>query len=176
MSGDGWGGLGTDQAVDSSLELLELTLHEAALGEARAEEGSVDGDQDPRASLEGDGGEKETAPEEDLKDGYETHGGVIVFLDELANGVGGCVGLCGGLGGGGCSCGGGDTLRWLESGDQVCASVSCDVEDGVDAEGEHGEGVLRGEEPDESHSYIRKSERNKTSLRSGFGEVDLPKY
>jgi hypothetical protein len=28
------------------------------------------------------------------------------------------------------------------------------VEDGVDAEGEHGEGVLGGEEPDQGHGWM----------------------
>lgn len=41
----------------------------------------------------------------------------------------------------------------VDGGDEVCARVGRDVEDGVDAEGEHGEGVLRGEEPDERHHW-----------------------
>ena len=36
---------------------------------------------------------KETAPEKNLENGNKTHGGVIEFLDELANGVSDRVGL-----------------------------------------------------------------------------------
>ncbi len=43
-------------------------------------------------------------------------------------------------------------MRWLNSGEKVGASIGCDVEDGVDTEWEHGERILRGEEPYEGHS------------------------
>lgn len=143
--------LRTNEVVNSRLQVSELALHETALGEAGAEEGGVDGDQDPGALGEGDGGEEESDPEHDFENGDEAHGGVIVFLDELADGGGHGVGLHGGLRSRGGAGGGGDLLRWLQGWDQVCAGVGCDVEDRVDAEGEHCEGVLRGEEPDKGH-------------------------
>ena len=65
--------MSTNKAVDSCLELSELSLDEAALGESGTEESGVDGDQDPGTFAEGNGGEQETAPEEDFKDGNETH-------------------------------------------------------------------------------------------------------
>ena len=80
--------LSTNKGIDSCLQLSELALNEAALGESGAEEGSVDSNQDPGPLLEGNGGEKESPPEEDLENSNEAHGGIIVFLDELANRVG----------------------------------------------------------------------------------------
>jgi len=137
--------------IDSRLQLTERALNEARLSESCAEEGGVDGDQDPRTLLEGDGGEEDTAPEKDLEDSNKTHGGVIVFLDELANHVSVWAGLGGWLGGWAGTWGGSNWLAGLDGWNEVCAGVGCDVEDGVDTEGEHGEGVLRSEEPDEGH-------------------------
>jgi len=99
-----WNTLSTDQAVNSGLQLSELGLDERALSESCAEEGSVNGDQDPGALGEGESREEETEPEADFEDGDETHGGVIVFLDELANHIGGGVGLVGWLGAWGGTC------------------------------------------------------------------------
>lgn len=42
-------------------------------------------------------------------------------------------------------------LRGLNGGDDVGAGVGCDVENGIDHEGEQGKGDLAGEEPDECH-------------------------
>lgn len=42
-------------------------------------------------------------------------------------------------------------MTGLDGGNEVCAGVGSDVEDGVDTEWEHGERVLRGEKPDEGH-------------------------
>lgn len=124
-----WNTLSTNQAVNSSFQLPELTLDEAALGESCAEEGSVDSDQDPGALSEGESGEEETEPETDFKNGHETHGGVIVFFDELADHIGGWVCLVCWLGAWGSTCSWCNRLRGLNSGDEVCAGVSCDVED-----------------------------------------------
>lgn len=142
----------THKAVDSRFQLSELALNEAALSESCAEECGIDSDQDPGASAECDSREEKSAPEEDFENSDESHGCVIVFLDKFANGISSCVWLVGWLGGGRCTCCSGYLLRWLDSWDQVCAGVGCDVEDGVDAEWEHCEGVLGREEPDKSHS------------------------
>jgi len=42
-------------------------------------------------------------------------------------------------------------LGWLDSRNEVCAGVGCDVEDGVDGVRQHGEVVLGREEPDKGH-------------------------
>lgn len=73
--------------------LLESVLNKVALAETCAEEDGVDAQQDPATSAKGDGRHEQTDPEEDFETGDEHHAGVIVFLNELADGVG-----CGGLG------------------------------------------------------------------------------
>ena len=164
-------GLRTDEGVDSCLQLSELAFDEGALSESGSEEGGVDGDQNPRTLAECDGGEEESAPEKDFEDGDESHGRIIVLLNELPNGVGCWVGLVCGLRSWGCAGYGSHLLGWLQSWYQVCASVGCDVEDRVDAEGEHCKGVLRGEEPDKCHSYYF------VSAVSNCEEMeDLPRY
>jgi len=141
LSCNGRSRLSTNERINSGLELSELALNEAGLSESCAEEGSVDSDQDPGALAEGHSGEEETAPEEDFEDSNKSHGGIIVFLDELANHVSSGVVLVGWLSTwGGSWCG---NLRRLESWDQVGASVGGDVEDGVDTKWEHGERILR---------------------------------
>jgi hypothetical protein len=45
-------------------------------------------------------------------------------------------------------------LRWLEGWDQVGTSIGCDVEDRIDSEWEHREGVLGTEKPHKGHSQI----------------------
>ena len=47
--------------------------------------------QEPLAG--GNSGKKEMVPEKNLENGNKTYGGVIAFLDELANGVSDRVGL-----------------------------------------------------------------------------------
>jgi hypothetical protein len=121
--------LSTNKAVDSCLQLSELALNEGALCESCTEEGSVDGDQDPGTAAECNGGQQKTAPEEDLENGDEPHRCIVVFLDKLANGVCHSVWLHSWLGAWGCARGWCHLLRWLESWDQVCASVGGDVED-----------------------------------------------
>jgi hypothetical protein len=69
------------------------------------------------------------------------------------DGVSKCAGLVLWLGRWRCACSCCLGNRWLNSGDEVCAGVGSDMEDGVDAEGQHCKGVLGGEEPDECHSY-----------------------
>jgi len=146
--------LRTNQVIDSRLQLSELTLNEAALSESSTEEGGVDSDQDPRARLESDSREEETTPEKDLEDSNETHRRIIVFLDELADHISVWVGLGGWLGTRAGTSSGSNWLRGLDGGNEVCAGVGRDVEDGVDAEGEHGEGVLGSEKPDEGHGQV----------------------
>jgi len=146
--------LSTNKIINSCLQLLELTLNESALGKTRSEEGGVDNHQNPRALGEGDGREEETAPEQDLEDGNEPHGGIIVFLDELANHVGGWVGLGGWLATWACTTCESNWLSWLDGGNKVRTSIGCDMEDGVDAEWEHGKRVLGREKPDKGHSQV----------------------
>ncbi len=145
------GALGTHEVVHPRLELAKRVLDVDALGEAGAQEDCVKDDKDPRSALEQEGGDEEAEPKEDLECRDDRHGAVVVLLDEAANGVGhrvrGELGLsirrrAGGRG---------DRLGREDSGDEVRSGVGGDVEDGVDAVGEHGERVLRREEPDQSH-------------------------
>lgn len=62
------------------------------------------------------------------------------------------------LGVGGGRAGRGDDLGRDDGGDQVRAGIGSHVEDGVDAVGEHGEGVLRHEQPDKCHCYFYPSQ------------------
>lgn len=153
LSGNWWSRLGTNKAVDSGLQLPELSLNEAALSESSTEESSVNGDQDPRSPGEEDRGKEDSGPKEDLKDGDKTHGGIIIFLDEPSNHI--SVGVW-------CECRLGSwrgtsssgLLRWLEGWKEIGSGVGRNVENGVDSEWEHGERVLRREEPDEGHSQV----------------------
>lgn len=124
-----------------------------ALTETGAEEGGVNGKQDPAPTLEKDGREEETDPEGNFETGDNGHGGVIVLLDKGADGIGErmrgvgglyTVGAWGGLG----SRGDGRNDRR--------AGVGREVEDGVDEVREHGDRVLGGEEPDKGHDYSGK--------------------
>lgn len=146
-----WDTLSSNQSINTGTDALELSTDKCRLRVTRSQESSIDSEQDPGALSKDDGRSQEAAPEEDLEDGNEAHGKIVVLLDELADGVGegGC--LVGWLGAG---CGAGwsvDLGWWLEGWENVLAGVGCDVEYGVDAEWEHGKWVLWGEEPDEGH-------------------------
>lgn len=120
----------------------------SALREPRAEESSVQSNQDPRAALEEDSSEQQADPEEDLEGGNDGHAGVVVLLDEDADllsqstvSLGLASGTIGGRG------------RGADGGQKVGAGVGGDVEDGVDAVGEQGEGVLGREQPDKGENW-----------------------
>ena len=87
LTGDRRGALRTDQIVDLGLEQAEALLDVAALGETSADEGGVDGEQDPAAALEEDGGQEQADPEQDLETRDNQHGCIVVLLDEAANGI-----------------------------------------------------------------------------------------
>lgn len=143
-----------DRGVGASGQLANSLLDERALGVAGTEEGEVDDQQNPATLGEGDRRQDEAEEEQDLKGGNDTHAGIIVLLDEAANGLGEGVLLGGGLGAGGGRGGArGTGSGGLQSRDQVRASVSRNVEDRVDAEGEESENELAGVQPDKSHSY-----------------------
>lgn len=143
--------LSADERVNSGTGLRERVLNVAALSEAGAEERGVQSNQDPRSTLEKDGGEQKTDPEKNLESGYDRHGGVVVLLDKSPNAVGQRAAYRGLAAGRGTSRIGGG-LRGREGWDDVGAGIGCDVEDGVDAVGKQSEGVLRREEPDKGHS------------------------
>lgn len=145
LAGNGRGALGGDERVDADGELAEGGLDVAALGVASAEKGGVETEKDPGAALEEDGGEHNAEPEEDLEASDDGHGRVVVLLDKGADAVGERAGR---LAGGGTVDGG---RRRAENGQQAGADVGGSVEDGVDAVGDEGEGVLGSEEPDDGH-------------------------
>jgi hypothetical protein len=132
-----WGTLRTNKRIYSGGQVAELPLDEAALGETCAEEGSVDGDQNPGSFGENEGSAQNTEPKGNLEDGYETHGKIIVFLDEPSDGVLEGRGLVLGLRRWGCSCSRRNLLGWLQSWEEVCAEVCCNVKDRVNSEWEH---------------------------------------
>lgn len=151
LPGNGGSALGADEGVDAGAELGEGVLHVGALGEAGAQEGSVEGDEDPRAALEQNGGEQQADPEEQLEARHDGHGRIIVLLDEDANLVGEGVSRLG-LGRGALD--GRRGLGGHEGRNDIGARVGGDVEDGVDAVGEQGEGELGREEPDEGEDCV----------------------
>lgn len=120
-----------------------------ALTETGAQEGAVNGQQDPAPTLEEDGRQEEAGPQRNLEARDDGHRRVIVLLDEIADGVGERVRVVLRLAtrrGG--ALGGRDDGR-----DDSGASVGREVEDRVDAVGEHGDRVLGREKPDQGHHY-----------------------
>lgn len=154
-----WGSLSAELAVDPRLESGEGVLDVGALAEAGADEDGVEGEQNPAAALEEDGGDEEADPQGDLEAGDDGHGHVIVLLDKGANGVGDPVVLGLGLG----AIGSGDLSRRDDGGDDGGAGVGRKVEDGVDGVREQSQEVGRGEEPDEGHDCARREERERES-------------
>ena len=138
-----WHVLSVGNSITTSAELVDGTLDKGALVEASAEEDGVDDDEDPSTLLEEDGGAEQTEPQDDLKDGHNSHAEVVVVLDKVTNGV--AEGRRGRL------------LAWLsgwlrlESWDQVGASVSRNVEDRIDGEWQDRKSGLLGEQPDKGH-------------------------
>lgn len=141
--------LGTDEVIDTGLEHGEGVLNVAALRKSGAQEGGVDGNQDPRPALEQDSREQQADPKKDLEAGHDRHGHVIVLLNEGANSVRKRVSTVLRLRVRRAR--GGDDLGRDDGGDQVGAGVGRNVEDRVDAVGQHSERILGHEEPDQSH-------------------------
>lgn len=143
------GTLSPDEVIDSGLKSSKGALHVGAVVNARPQEGSVDGQQNPAPTLEQDGAQQKPTPQGDLKARNNGHRRVVVFLDKASNGVRDGVSVVLGLRAGrGTRCGrslGG----WDDGRDDGGTRVGCKVEDGVDAVGKQGDWVLRGQEPDE---------------------------
>lgn len=149
LSGGRWSALSPDEVIDSGLKSGKRALHVSAVVNARPQEGSVDGQQDPAPTLEQDGAKQKAAPQSNLKARNNGHRRVVVLLDEAADGVRDRVGVVLGLRAGG-STGRGRSLGGRDdSRDDGGARVGCEVEDGVDAVGQQGDWVLRGQEPHE---------------------------
>lgn len=135
--------------VAPGADLVQHALYERALADTRAQEDSVDDDQDPAAFLESNSRKKQTEPERDLKASDKRHGGIVVVLDEAANSIreSGALRLL--------ACG-----RWwrgLDGREEDATGVGRYVEDAVDSEGQQGKGDLLGEEPHKGHGYSRVS-------------------
>lgn len=138
-----------DLLVDAGSQLGKGTLDELALGESRAQEDCVDAQQDPGAFAERQGGEEQAYPQEDLEQGDQKHGSVIVFLDEATDlhGKRRLRLLSAGRRGSGPR----SLLGWLDGGENVGASVSRNVEDRVDCEWKQCERYLSREQPDQAY-------------------------
>lgn len=145
LAGSGGSVLAVGKAVTAGTGLAQHTLDESALGDAGAEEDSVDDEEDPRATLEDDGRSEDAEPQSQLESRDKRHAGIIVVLDEAANGLGNA-------GRGGLLAGGHDGRR-LDGREENAAGVGGDVEDAVDGEGQESQGHLAGEEPDKSHGW-----------------------
>ena len=89
LLGSGRSALVGKLSVNAGSELVDGLLDKAALGNARTEKDGVDSEKDPRALLEEHCGTENAEPEEDLEKRNKSHGAIIVFLDELSNGLGG---------------------------------------------------------------------------------------
>lgn len=158
--------------VEASGVLLNGTLNEGALREASTEEGSVDDEENPAALAEGESRADEAEPEEQFEAGNDGHAGVVVFLDELADGVGERR-----LRGGGLRrrrrAGRRGTGSRLNGGNDVGASVGRNVEDRVDGEREKGERDLAGVQPDQSHGCDIVSDPKLPYLRTSHAYRDI---
>jgi hypothetical protein len=140
LPGDWWCGLIGQRGINFRGQVLHALLHKGALSVTGAEESGIQDNEDPCTLLEENCGEEDAEPKGDFEEGDESHGAIIVVFDKFANGVAEAGSLWFGTrGSGGC--------LWLDRGQQVRACVSQDVEDGVDGEGEDGEGNLAVEEP-----------------------------
>jgi hypothetical protein len=143
-----------DGGVGASSKLANGLLDKRALGVASAEESEVDDQQNPATLREGKSRQHQAEQEQDLESGDNTHAGIVVLLDEAANGLSERVLLAGGLGARGARRGRASAaLRGLQGRDQVHAGVGRNVEDRVHAEGQEGQNDLARVQPDESHSY-----------------------
>lgn len=152
LPNNGWRALIRHHGISTRSALTDSALHKAALAVPRSEKDGVDGQQDPAALGEGDSGEHDTEPEQDLKTGDESHGSIVVFLDESAN----VIGERRRFRGWPASRGRASRTRLLgrsDSGDEVGTGVGGDVEDGVDHKGQQSKRHLTRKEPDERHHY-----------------------
>lgn len=145
--------LSTNEGVDTGTERAERGLDMSALAVTGTEESSVENNEDPRSALEENSGEENTSPESDLKVRDDSHGSIVVLLDESANLVSK------------------RTLNSLaarrsairslrrrlgrkDNGDEVGAGVGGNVEDRVDRVRDQGEGVLGREKPHKGHGKV----------------------
>lgn len=67
LSGSRWSALSPDEVIDSGLKSGKRALHVGAVVNARPQEGSVDGQQDPAPTLEQDSAKQKAAPQGDFK-------------------------------------------------------------------------------------------------------------
>jgi len=142
-----WDVLTVGVLVTAGGDLLDHALDESALADAGAQEHGVEHEDDPASLGEDDRREQNAEPKCELETGDEGHAGVVVFADELGDGLaqGAGSGLLAGSAGGWCGCDGGK---------EDAAGVGEDVEDAVDGIWSEGEDVLAVEEPDEGHDQI----------------------
>lgn len=137
--------------VDAGSSLSKGALHELTLGEPGSQEDGIDSQEDPGTLAECKSREKEAEPKENLERSDQHHGGVIVLLDKLADGIGKRrLGL------------GSARRRWsaawcdlgrLNRGNEIGTSVGRNVEDRVDGEREQSERDLSGEQPDQAYYF-----------------------
>lgn len=82
-----WHILAVGHGVTTGSKLVDGSLDEGALVEASAEEDAVDGKHDPRTLQEEETRSKKAEPKNNLKDGNNGHGGIVVVLNEVAYGI-----------------------------------------------------------------------------------------
>ncbi len=129
LAGDGRGALVGHGGIDAGRQLADDRLNEAALGVAGPQEGRVGEREEDGAAAESKKRDEHAEPGDELEQGDESHAGVIVLLDESAQGLG-----QGGLLRLRLAIGRSILLlafvrgRGLEHGDQVAAGVGRDME------------------------------------------------
>ena len=134
------------QSVTTGSDMANHALNKCALADAGAQESGVQGENDPAAAGEEDGRTHKAEPQRKLEAGNERHAGVIVVLDEAADGVGhaGSLGFLT------------RRSRWrgADSGKKNAAGVGQDVEDAVDSVWKESKRILARKEPEKGHCWI----------------------
>lgn len=163
LASDGRSALGANLVVDTGLNVGQRVLDVGALAEAGAQEGRVNGNQDPAPTLEENSREQKADPDGNLEASDEGHGQVVVLLDKVANGIRNGMRLVLRFGAGstvGCA----DLLGWDDGWDDGGAGVGRNVEDRVDTEGQQSQVVLRREKPDKAEDCDRRPKVSQLQL------------
>ena len=131
------------QGVSTGAQMLDHALNETALADTGTEESGVQGQDDPAAASEDDGGAQHAEPQGQLEASDERHAGIVVFLDEAADGIShtGRLGLLTSRG------------RWRRTngGQDEATGVCQDVKDAIDGVWEESKWILSSKEPHEGH-------------------------
>ena len=141
-----------NRRVNPSRDVTDSMLNKGTLRVPCAEEGQVDAQENKGSLGERQESDCQAEQKSHFQPGNETHAGIVVLLNEPANGLGQRRLFGRGSGAGGRRRRRATLLGGLQRRDQVGARVGCNVEDGVDAEREEGQGNLARVKPHQSHT------------------------